>query len=66
MPVKINNIESDIRVTEGEPAGRLSAEEVERVVRLVMERMEEERRFRERINEETRITNGVSVKDLFD
>ncbi len=66
MPVRINNLESDVRVMEGEPSKRLSENEIERIVRIVMERIREEQYRMERISEETRITNKVSKQDLFD
>ena len=66
MPVRINNLESDVRVVEGEPSGIISENEIERIVRIVMERIKEEQDRMDRISEETRITNKVSKQDFFD
>lgn len=66
MPVRINNVESDLLVADGESAGTLSAEELQRVVGIVMERIREERALDERIAEETAITNKVSRRSFFD
>lgn len=66
MPVKINNVESNVSVTEGEPSGAMSPNEVERIVRIVMERIREEQDRQQRIGDETRITNQVSRQDIFD
>lgn len=62
MPLKINNLESDVIVTEGETSARLMKSDIENIVREVMERI----RALERIDEEAKITNMVSKKDFFD
>ncbi len=66
MPIRINNVESNVRVAGDGVSGEVSASEVERIVRIVMERLKDEREHMDRINEETRITNKVSKQDLFD
>jgi len=66
MPIKINNFESSVNIEGDGPAGGLSASEVERIVKIVMERIREEQGLQDRMNEETRITNKVSLPDLFD
>ena len=66
MPVRINNIESNVSVAEGENSGGFSENQVERIVQLVMQRLKEEQNLQVRMDEETRITNKVSKKDLFD
>ena len=66
MPVRINNIESNVSVAEGENSGGFSENQVERIVQLVMQRIKEEQDLQVRMDEETRITNKVSKKDLFD
>lgn len=66
MPVRINNFESNVSVAESESSGMFSSNEIERIVRIVMERIREEQELRVRINEETRITNKVSKPDIFD
>lgn len=62
MPVKINNLESDVKVMDGEPSEKLLESDIENIVRKVIERIKEV----DRISEETKITNKVSKKELFD
>ncbi len=64
MPVKINNLESDIHLTGG--GGSVSEADIEMIVQVVMDRFMEEKDRAQRIDDETRITNAVSKKDLFD
>ena len=66
MPVRINNIESNVRMIESEPSGMFSDNEIERIAQIVMERIKEEQGRQDRIDEETRITNSASKQDLFD
>lgn len=62
MPLKINNLESDVMVTEGEASDKLMKSDIENIVREVMKRI----RALERISEEAKIVNMVSKKDFFD
>lgn len=66
MPVRINNFESNVNVVGDRPSGGLSETEVEKIVQIVMERIQMEQDLLNRINEETKITNKVSKQDLFD
>ena len=66
MPVRINNLESNVTVVDGEPSGQISAKEVERIVHIVLDRVREEQERNRRIDEETRITNTVIKRDIFD
>jgi hypothetical protein len=66
MPVRINNLESEIAIAGEGQAGGLADGEVERIVQLVMERIRDEQARMGRIDEETKITNKVSKPDLFD
>lgn len=68
MSVIINNMESNVKLgmVGDELSGRLPVSEVERIVRIVMERIKEEQDRMDKIAEETRITNKVSKPDLFD
>ena len=66
MPVKINNLESNINVIGDGSYGSISEEERENIIKIVMDRIREEQEQQERINAETKITNRSSKKDLFD
>jgi len=65
MPVRINNLESNVTVVDSAPSGGISEREMERIVRTVLDRVREEQERIRRIGEETRITNTVSKQDIF-
>lgn len=66
MPVRINNMETDVTVTDNDPSGAISEKDLNRIVNIVLNRIREEKALMERINEESGITNKVSKRDLFD
>ncbi len=66
MPIRINNFESNVRVTEKGTSGEITEDEIERIVDIVMQRIQEEQNLQDRISEETSITNTMTKKDLFD
>ena len=66
MPVRINNLESELTLTGGEASRNLSENEVDRIASIVMQRITEQQGRMQRIGEETKITNQVSKPDLFD
>ncbi len=66
MPIRINNFESNVRVTEKGTSGEITENEIERIVDIVMQRIQEEQNLQDRISEETSITNTMTKKDLFD
>ncbi len=58
MPLRINELTSNVRVTGGE--SRLSDEEIMTIVTIVLERIREEQEHQGRILEESRIRNQAS------
>ena len=66
MPVKINNIDSTVGILGGERDSTLSPEEIERIVRIVLERLREEQALQARIEAEMEISNNVSKNEFFD
>lgn len=58
MPVRINNMTSNVRVTGRE--GQLSQDEINRIVNIVLTRVNEEMGHQNRVLDETKIRDGVS------
>lgn len=58
MPVRINNMTSNVRVTGQE--GPLSRDEINRVVNIVLAQVKEEMGHQNRVLDETKIRDGVS------
>lgn len=59
MPIEVGKITTDVTVTDGELP--LSAAQVERVVRVVLQRLDEKRRA-EKLSKETTAVRGSAVK----
>ena len=66
MPVKINNIDSTVGISGNGKEGALPPGEIERIVRIVMERIRDEQTLQSRIDTETEINNNVSKSEFFD
>ena len=58
MPLRINELTSNVQVTGQEP--RLLEDQIERIVQVVLERVREDQDHQARVQEETTIRNGVS------
>lgn len=63
MPVRINEMTSNVRLTEGDSP--VNEEMVERLVRIVLQRLRQEAQYQERIRDETGIREGVSEIDPY-
>ncbi len=66
MPIKINNFESNIRMEDNGASGGISENDIERIVDLVIQKINEEKNRQDRIEMETKINNSASTQDLFD
>lgn len=66
MAVKINNVDSRVEISDGERSSTSSPVEIEKIVRIEMERFREGQALQSRIDAETEITNNVSSKEFFD
>lgn len=58
MPLRINNMTSNVRVTGQE--GQLSQDEINRIVNIVLTQVNEELAHRDRVLDETKIRDSVS------
>jgi len=65
MPIKINNMESDISLTTGDGEKGFSPETIERIVRMVLQRIEKEKSMRG-ASAESRTSNTVLEFDMFE
>jgi hypothetical protein len=58
MPLRINELTSNVRVTEG--TGALSERDLARIVSIVMQRIREEQEHQRRVSDESTIRNQAS------
>jgi len=63
MPVRINEMTSNIQLTDGDSP--ISDDMTERLVQIVLQRLREEGQYQSRVRDETGIKEGVSEIDPY-